>query len=227
MDALLSDDERARRDRFMFERDRRDFTAAHALLRKALSCYGSLPENAWQFERNAHGKPALVSAQAAATRLAFNLSHTHGIVACAVTRGRNVGIDVERTDRTIAALDIGRHYFTPAECAVLCACESDEVNARFIELWTLKEAYIKAVGGGLTIPLNSFGFVLEGISELRFSCIDAADQWQFWLASLQDARIAVAVGRRDAPCDISFHCMRSPAMSATLLRATDRRGSEK
>jgi 4'-phosphopantetheinyl transferase len=208
MDAVLASAERARRDRLIFDRDRRDFTAAHALLRTSLSRYGMCRPSEWQFETDYYGKPSLVPAQARATSLAFNLSHTQGLVACALARETKVGIDVETCDRLGNALQVAHQYFTSSECNLLSGRAKKDAQARFIELWTLKESYIKAVGVGLSVPLNSFSFMFEGNAGLTFTCQYDRRHWQFWLAALSlRSRIAIAVSldRAGAPRQISFH----------------------
>lgn len=193
--SVLSADERARRDRFVFERDRRDFSEAHALLRRALSRYADIPPTDWTFGATAEGKPFLAPG---CGDLSFNLSHTHGLVACAITRGADVGIDVELLDRAVDERGIARRFFTAAEAAAIDACAAGERQARFIEFWTLKEAYIKAIGRGLGYGLEEFGFALEGARDIRFDAppdVDAAG-WEFALFVPQSrARMAVAVRR--------------------------------
>ena len=152
IDAVLSDEERLRRDRFVFERDRRDFAAAHALLRTVLSTYEATPPGEWRFERDRHGKPFVSAPQAGTPPLAFNLSHTRGCVCCAIARAARVGVDVERLGRVTDASEIAERYFAAEERRMLKACGADESQARFVELWTLKESYIKAIGLGLGIP---------------------------------------------------------------------------
>lgn len=193
MAAVLSADERDRQRRFLFERDRRDFTAAHALLRQALSsCAHTLPHE-WGFERSARGKPHL-GPHHAATSLEFNLSHTHGLVACAVARAADVGVDVERIGRVAVARDVASQYFSEPEVRLLEGCAVSEYATRFIELWTLKEAYIKAVGAGLHLALDSFAFAFEGTSGLHFSASSSLPEGEFLLAApSSDTRLAVAV----------------------------------
>jgi len=196
MAEVLSAEERARRDRFVFDRDRRDFVAAHALVRRMLSRSDATGPTGWQFDIDAHGKPSVVASQAGAPPLVFNLSHTHGLVACAVARGTSLGIDVERVDRISSGPDIAARYFAPPEIRMLERHPASDYNGRFIELWTLKEAYIKAVGTGLAHPLDSFAFAFEGDSGLRFAAPPgvAAPDWQFLLAApTANYRLAVAV----------------------------------
>jgi 4'-phosphopantetheinyl transferase len=192
---LLSIDERERYDRFRFAHDRRDFAAAHALLRRALSECGDVAPAAWRFETNAHGKPAL--AQAHASDLTFNLSHTRGLVACVVARCTALGIDVEPVDRAATGREIAVRYFSPDEIRLLDAVPAHEYRRRFIDVWTLKEAYIKGIGLGLSHPLDTFSF-LVGDDHLSFEGPPDATprDWQFLLAQpVPGFRLALAVER--------------------------------
>ncbi len=204
-DALLSDEERARRDRFAFAEDKRDFIAAHALLRRALSRYGEIGPSEWRFDTNRFGKPSVVAEQAGEPPLAFNLSHTRGFVACAIMRGASVGIDVERCERGTAGSEIASRYFAASEIRHLQACLPDQYPTRFIEFWVLKESYIKAVGSGLSLNLHSFSFDFQGESGLRFIPHDAESGWQFFLMALPDLRLAIAVRPR-ARARVSLRC---------------------
>jgi len=192
----LSPEERARHARFRFARDRRDFAVAHALLRRALSARFQLPPHDWTFVSGTHGKPRLDANLAARTHLSFNLAHTDGLVACIVTHDADVGIDVEAIDRNTDALELARHYFSPSEIADLEQSAPDTRQVRFIEIWTLKEAFVKAVGDGLSCPLDTFGFVFDGPASLRFRATDAVESasWCFALFAPSDRhRLAVAV----------------------------------
>ena len=225
IEAVLSDDERERRSRLRHVPDRRDFGAAHALLRTTLSGYA--PEIAprdWRFERNAFGKPAIVAGQAGHPALTFSLTHTGGIVACAVARGPDVGIDVERTGRVTDPAAIAHRYFAASECEQLAACSAEEYPMRFVEFWTLKEAYVKALGRGLSLPLASFAFEFDGASGLRCRPHDGAVGWHFHLSSLAaDVRLAVATrgegGEGAQGSHVSFHCMRTSGPRLELLRS--------
>jgi 4'-phosphopantetheinyl transferase len=177
----LSPDERVRCQRFVFRRDRRDFAAGHALLRRVLSRYHDAPAEAWTFEADANGKPSLAH-EFGAPPLAFNLSHTHGLVACAVAHDAEVGVDVECIERVTDSRDIAERYFSAAELAQLDACPEGRRSAHFIELWTLKEAYLKAIGSGLAHPLDTFDFTFDDAGGLRFNAPDARPAaWMFAL----------------------------------------------
>ncbi|MDA1184689.1 MAG: 4'-phosphopantetheinyl transferase superfamily protein [Acidobacteria bacterium] len=203
--SLLSVDERARLARFVFARDRRDFAASHALLRRRLSTHADLPPDAWTFEVEPGGKPHLSADHVGADpafNLAFNLSHTHGLVACAIGRGVDIGVDVESIDRAVEGRDIATRYFSPDEIRLLDACDAVERQARFIELWTLKEAYVKAIGRGLGHSLATFGFAFDGERGIRFAPPpgEQAMQWTFALLA-PSARHRLAVATR-SPCAV-------------------------
>ena len=146
---LLSDNEREHAERFRFEYLRRRYTIAHGFLRDLLGRYLGTPPEEIAFESGEHGKPFVPG-----TDLQFNLSHSENLAACAVTSGRSVGVDVEFV-RTVPELDaIAARFFTVGERERIVRAE-DRLRA-FFECWTRKEAYIKGVGGGLSIPLTSF-----------------------------------------------------------------------
>ena len=190
---VLSPEEYARRDRYRFEANRRDYAFAHDLLRHSLSRYEATPPHAWRFGVGIHGKPFVID-----TALSFNLSHTRGLVACGIARSMPVGIDVERTDHQIEIETLADRFFSAPEAASLTRGRAD-ARGRFFDLWTLKEAFIKALGTGLSQPLNAFSFDLDrdersiGFNATGF---DTAE-WQFALyAPLPDARLAIAVHAR-------------------------------
>jgi 4'-phosphopantetheinyl transferase len=163
---ILSPEELARMRRFKFEADRRRYLFAHALVRQTLSRYApETPPDRWHFETNAYGRPHIAASGdgASGTSLRFNLSHTAGMVVCAVARDRDVGVDVEhgRPARGDFVLEIAPHYFAAAEVAALAAQPAATQRDWFFAFWTLKEAYIKARGLGLALPLAGFAFDLK------------------------------------------------------------------
>jgi 4'-phosphopantetheinyl transferase len=191
----LSPDERVRYARFRFPRDQRDYAAAHALLRTSLSQYADVAPESWRFHEAPGGKPRLLPADGR-PRLSFNLSHTHGLVACAITSGADVGIDVESVDRYVGS-GVAERFFSASENADLRRCASEPLRARrFIELWTLKEAYVKAIGKGLSHPLDSIEFDVANRESIRFLAppdVEVA-AWRFSLAAPTEHHcLAVAV----------------------------------
>jgi 4'-phosphopantetheinyl transferase len=199
--ARLSGDERARRDRFLSDRHRRDFVLAHDLLRRSLSRYRDVAPPQWRFETTDNGRP-LLSGPAAPDgdgALSFNLSHTDGVVACAVARDLPLGVDVERLDGARDVERLAELCFSPRELAALRCC-GDGARARFFELWTLKDAKVKAIGAGLTQALDAISFDFDGPGRIAFTAPPelAAGEWRFALyAPSPQVRLAVAarVGR--------------------------------
>jgi 4'-phosphopantetheinyl transferase len=154
---MLSPTEQGRRNCLAARGDKRDYAAAYALLRTTLSMYGRVSPDAWQFERGPFGKPHLTES-ADVEPLDFNLSHASGLVACAVARSMNVGIDVESLGSVPDCNFLYDRYLAETERRDLQHCHSDAVRGRFAELWTLKEALLKAVGLGLRLPPSIISF---------------------------------------------------------------------
>src|SRR4051812_8069545 len=152
---LLDDDERRRADRFTFLKGRRQFTVARGLLRVLLGRSLGIDPRQVQFEYNAYGKPALAPGQGDDS-LRFNLSHSGELVLYALARGREVGIDVETIRADFATDAIAHRFFAPAEVAALRGLPLEARTRAFFTCWTRKEAFIKARGKGLSIPLDAF-----------------------------------------------------------------------
>jgi 4'-phosphopantetheinyl transferase len=199
---MLDDNERRRADRFHFAVDREAFTAAHALARGLLSEVTGKPPAAWLFSESEYGRPELAS-RCAIDGLRFNISHTRGLVACAVAY-RDVGVDVESADRA-ADLDLADTVFAPEEVLVLKSAPPALQRGLFFRLWTLKEAFIKATGEGLNRPLDSFSFTLDPVrirfhpERTRRSQSDDPAAWQFaeYRPSLH-RHLALAVRRTES-----------------------------
>ncbi len=160
---LLDDAERARAARFHFDRDRKCYVAAHALGRTLLSSWAGGDPRGWRFQVGDHGKPEVLSPPGG-PRLRLNLSHTRGLAAAVLTEGHDVGIDVEWLDRRAPTMDLAQRFFARTECAQLDGLAEDAFVERFLSFWTLKEAYVKAIGKGLAQPLDSFAFTLEPLA---------------------------------------------------------------
>lgn len=180
--AILSDDERKQWRRFRFEKHRHAYLVAHALVRTSLSRYCDVDPMVWQFARNRYGRPD-ISFPAEWRPLRFNLSHTTGMVAVIVAWGREVGVDVEWNDRPNLGASIANRYFSPREVRDLQALPKDIQQRAFFNYWTLKEAYIKARGMGLSIPLDQFSFRLRSAEPISISfapeLVDDPATWYF------------------------------------------------
>jgi 4'-phosphopantetheinyl transferase len=199
---LLSPDEAARRGRFRFEEDRHLYLISHALVRSVLSRYAPVAPALWRFTAGPHGKPE-IQGPAGAPPLRFNLSHTHGLAAVAVTRHCAVGADVEHVDRPVEP-GLARVALAEPERGQLEGAAGDAWAETFFSFWTLKEAYLKACGLGLSHSLQEFGFHLTPgrPPRIQFSgpVRDDPDHWQFWQDRTHPRHCgAVAVRREGRP----------------------------
>jgi 4'-phosphopantetheinyl transferase len=197
----LSGEEIARLDRFYFEKHRHSFLVSHAMVRAVLSLYVDVPAAAWSFVIGSHGKPEI--ANAIPIPLRFNLSHTQGLAAVIVALERDIGVDVEQVSRREVSPELTERYFAPPEVAALRELPERERRDRFFDYWTLKEAYIKARGLGLALPLDGFAFHLTGDSS-RITFTDKIDDdpaaWQFARCRPgPDHALAAAIRRPNEP----------------------------
>jgi 4'-phosphopantetheinyl transferase len=151
----LDDDERARATRFMMAHDRTRFVVAHGLLRHVLGRYLRVAPELIQYRYANRGKPSLVLPRGA-PRLQFNLSHSEDLALFAIVLRRSVGVDVERVQPGRDTAGISARFFSPSEAAAMRALGPDAQVEAFYNGWTRKEAYIKARGEGLSLPLDSF-----------------------------------------------------------------------
>lgn len=196
---LLSPDERRRHDRFHFERDRRLFRVAHALTREVLGALLDLAPEAVEIVTHEHGRPAVAD-----PRVHFNLSHTAGLVALAVTGGGyEVGVDVERREERRVDDALARTCFEPRELEGYRdrPTRSDQVE-RFYRLWTLKEAYMKGRGLGFHLPLKRFAFDLdrEPVGLWVDPEHDDGKPWAFWQdLPTEEHALALATQRAELP----------------------------
>lgn len=141
---LLSQEERARADRFRRKEDRSHYIVAHATLRVLLARYMNDTPASLEFSQSSNGKPRL-----AAGGLEFNLSHSDGLALIAVACGREVGIDVERIREDFDFEQVSERFFTAAERTALHATPVDQRRQMFFQIWTCKESFLKASGDGL------------------------------------------------------------------------------
>jgi 4'-phosphopantetheinyl transferase len=193
---LLSEPERAKWQRFVAEDARLQYLVSRALVRTTLSRYAEVPERAWQFETNRYGRPH-VSQPQDLRKFRFNLSNTTGLVVCAVAKDCDIGIDVENFARDLDTDALAPNVFAPMELADFSAHGTPGGRRnRFFSYWTLKEAYIKARGMGLSLPLDSFWFELGGPSPLLHvteRCGDQPERWRFYqYAPTLEHRMAIA-----------------------------------
>jgi 4'-phosphopantetheinyl transferase len=151
---VLSRDEHERAARFHFERDRQHFKVSRSALRIVLGRYLSLPPESLEFGQTEYGKPFLTNPEAAG--VLFNLSHSGEVAVIAVAREREVGLDVEFMRADFATNEVAEHFFSVAEIYTLSGLEPHLRAQAFFNCWTRKEAYVKARGEGLSMPLDVF-----------------------------------------------------------------------
>lgn len=179
--AVLSTQEIERYQRFRFDKDRHSYLVAHALLRYALSKYAALPASRWQFDIGEHGKPALQSP--VLPDLYFNLTHTEDLSACVISSGRRCGIDAENIQRKNKLIAVAGRMFAEEELAQL---DEKDIDRQFYYFWTLREAYLKALGTGLAGSSKDFYFEVEPrelsvVMHRRNNLSGDIKSWQFGL----------------------------------------------
>ena len=181
-ESTLSADESERADRFHFEKDRHRYILAHACLRDILSRYLHCKTGQIKFSTNGYGKPMLPSD----TKMEFNLSHSGKFVLIAVTCGHKVGVDVEHIRMDMDHEKIARRFFSQAEYNELSVIPHEKKAIAFFNCWTRKEAYIKAHGLGMSLPLNSFdvSFASNEPAVLRATRPDSSEASKWTLLSL-------------------------------------------
>jgi 4'-phosphopantetheinyl transferase len=191
---ILSEDERERAARFHFERDRIRYTAGRAQLRTLLAGYLDAAPAELVFSYGANGKPSLP-----AHAPQFNLSHSGALALCAVTADAEIGVDVELYDQTFGAERIPERFFAPDEVRALRALPEHLQARGFLELWTRKEAFIKARGDGLSLALDSFSVTLgeDGPSLVRTGWSQSEpNQWRLLDLSDKDGEFIAAVAAK-------------------------------
>jgi len=203
--ALLDANEHARASRFILARDREQFIAAHALLRRVLAlCLNCAPVDV-TFAVTANGKPYLAGSKIG---LRFNLSHSGERTMIALAVGRDVGVDVEQ-DRSVEVLGIAERFFAPSEAAALRSRSPAEQQIAFFRCWTRKEAFIKALGEGLGYPLDAFEVELDDDKSrplLRRTREERQAPVRWQVRSLQvEPGYAAAVAASDWPWRIIQH----------------------
>jgi 4'-phosphopantetheinyl transferase len=172
--AVLDSREVAQAARFHADKDRNLYIATHALTRALLAHIGEKPAPVWQFAETEKGKPELIDNE---SNLEFSLSHTAGLVACAVAHFP-VGIDTESRDRKQKQGHMAQTVLAPGELALLTTYPFDRQSEIFLRLWTLREAYVKATGQGISFPREDFAFTLDPLA-IHFADKNLCADWQF------------------------------------------------
>jgi len=171
----LSGDEQARAERFYFERDRRRFIVAHGVLRAILGRYLGIGPGQVQFRYGHRGKPYL-SKRFSSHTLEFNVAHSHELALYAITRSRQIGVDLEYVRPMPDIEQIAASFFSARENAVLHSLPKNQKSEAFYNCWTRKEAYLKATGEGLFRPLDQFDVSLAPGEPARLLHVDRDPQ---------------------------------------------------
>jgi 4'-phosphopantetheinyl transferase len=188
---LLSRPERDRHDAFKSEPARLQHLAVRGLVRTTLSRYRAVAPEHWRFDTNRYGRP-FIDESLGVSGLHFSLSHTHGLVACAVATFAEIGVDVEPCDRDVGLAELAPAVFSPRERARFEAMSGQARQDFFFTLWTLKEAYVKALGIGLSLPVKKVELDLEVSPPIAYfgdEIDDDASRWAFRSLHLTDRHI--------------------------------------
>ncbi len=201
-ETLLSTEEMERSRQFRFRRDQVSYGVAHALLRLALSyCETAIPPTKWIFIIDPNGRPE-IDLERGLPVLRFNIAHAAGMVACIVTRDADCGIDVEAIDQCDGHEDIAANVLSVEEIDTFDLTEKSQQAILFCRYWTLKEAYAKAIGLGLSMDFKSISFDLNQRS-LRL--IGQPDAWQFEQWVPDEKHVVSAAIRTNGPTSPVIH----------------------
>lgn len=174
-------DERRHADRFRFALDRQRYLVAHAFLRQVLSAYSGVPTTAIEFVTGTYGKPSLLP-RPDIPDLRFNLSHSQNHALLAISKGRDVGVDIEYMRPLDDADLIAQHFFSVPEQATLKSLALQQKQSAFYRCWSRKEAFIKGVGLGLTMPLDQFSVSLAPAEPARLTHLaESVSQYNHWI----------------------------------------------
>lgn len=192
LERLLTYDEVVRADRLQVEMHRRRFVVGRGILRRILAAYTGIAPEAVRLVYGPQGKPALAD-ECGGGWLQFNLAHAHELALYGVTCGNEIGVDVEQVCVGLADLQIAEHFFAPAEVAALGTVTGAAQVAAFFNCWTRKEAYIKARGIGLSLPLDEFEVSLlpgEPACLLRAEDHEDAAAWSLAAIDVEPSYVA-------------------------------------
>jgi 4'-phosphopantetheinyl transferase len=206
-ESTLSDDEKSRAARFHFTHDRESFVAARGILRELAAAYLRTTPCELKFQYSPEGKPYIYR-ENLEWPIRFNLSHTLRTVLYAFARGREVGIDLEGIRSDFPREVIAERFFAPDEAAELRAVPAELQAEGFFNCWTRKEAYLKARGKGLQIPLDSFEVALTPGAPARF-LRGVEPRWNLVAFTPQPNYVA-ALAFDGSPCEVRFLAFERP-----------------
>jgi 4'-phosphopantetheinyl transferase len=184
----LSVQENARAEKFKFHNDREKYIVTHGVLRVILSLYADVAPEELKFAENRYGKPELV--HPTRSNLTFNLSHSHEMALIGITRGRQIGVDIEYVKNNFEWKEIIERFFSPREVQMINALPKDLQHRAFFTCWTRKEAYVKATGKGLSLSLSEFDVSpVPGAATLLLSHKEASE-WSMKEVDVAESYVA-------------------------------------
>jgi len=187
--ALLAPDEASRHQAFRGDARRHEHLVSRALVRWVLSRYRPVSPREWRFRTNAHGRPEVD----ATPPLRFNLSNCPELVVCAVVGAGEIGIDAEPVDRAEQVLRLAPRFLSPPEQVALAALPGEAARrGRALLLWTIKEAYAKALGVGLSLPLQDATFTVGDAGGVALGTDVAEGSWHLATVEIVDHRVSCA-----------------------------------
>ena len=199
---ILSAQETTRYRRFHFPADSHHYLIAHTLLRHTLSKYADIPPAGWTFTQGTHGRPAISNPELPA--ICFNLTHTSGLVGCVVTLGNDCGIDAEALSSRHDLRGVAKRMFSVDESRELQQLKGSRQLDYFFTRWTLREAYVKALGIGISFPTRKLYFTIGADDRIQVTfkpeLEDNAEHWQFRLIRPTPEHIAaIAINKNNQP----------------------------
>lgn len=203
---MLSEQEREQCQRFRFPEDSHHYLVSHALVRNVLSKYVEISPDGWVFSRSDHGRPEVANPGLPPIR--FNLSHTKGLAACVVTLSSDCGIDVEKIYARHNPIGVAKRMFSSSEYEHMRQLNGRMQLEYFFTRWTLREAYVKARGIGISFPTRKLSFDIESSNDINIEfqaeIEDSSNDWQFQLLSLTNEHISAIAIRREYNSNIKI-----------------------
>ncbi|MGL6314273.1 4'-phosphopantetheinyl transferase family protein [Vibrio sp. WXL103] len=204
---VLSTPEQARIELIKRDNNRHLQRVTRFFIRSVLSDYSTLEPKAWQFAKHEGGKPYIVNSNQS---LQFNLSHTQDLIVCAISDYNEVGVDTEAVNKSLSFMEIAQHYFADAEWQALQRLPAHEQKTYFFRLWTLKEAYLKGGGLGITVPLTEVCFDISDLDDIKLDGPAKhtdllGNDWQFHLEMLTKHHMLAACAKlpKSQPLDVN------------------------
>lgn len=177
---ILASDEKTRANQFRFERDKIRYIVGRGILRELIARYIKNSPKTIKLDYTQHGKPFLVTSSSS-NELYFNLSHSHDCIVCAFTKNIDVGIDVELYQPQFTIEDVAKYCFSKQEYDKLQNLSSYQKHSYFYSVWTLKEAFVKSIGLGLTYDLQQIKIdLLPQESACSVSILNSQEEGTDW-----------------------------------------------